>query len=71
MALSADGNHDAALTQVQRMVEVEAVDRRARNVVFAPIASLCAIPGPFSGLNFPPRALTLIWRALKEQRRTT
>jgi hypothetical protein len=66
LALRADSRHDESLTVVQRMIEVEASDRRARNLVFAPIAPLCAAAGPFSGLTFPPRALTLIWRALKE-----
>ena len=66
LALRADGRHDQSLTLVQQMVELEASDRRARNLVFAPIAPLCAVAGPFSGLAFPPRALTLIWKALKE-----
>ena len=65
-ALRADSRHDESLTVVQRMIEVEATDRRARNLVFAPIAPLCAVAGPFSGLSFPPRALTLVWKALKE-----
>ena len=65
-ALGADSRHDESLTVVQHMVELEAGDRRARNLVFAPIAPLCMLAGPFSGLSFPPRALTLIWKALKE-----
>ena len=67
MALTADGGHDAGLTRVQRLVETEADDRRARNMVFAPIAPLCAAPGPFSRLTFPPRALALIWKTVKEE----
>jgi hypothetical protein len=66
MALSADFGHDEGLTRVQHMVEAEANDRSARNQAFSPIAPLCAAPGPFSGLWFPPRTLALIWRALKE-----
>jgi hypothetical protein len=65
LALSADGGHDAGLTQVQQLVEAEASDRRARNMTFAPIAPLCAPPGPFSGIAFPPRTLSLIWKALR------
>jgi hypothetical protein len=64
-ALGADRDHDAGLTAVQYMVETEASDRRARNVVFAPIAPLCGASGPFRALSFPPRALSLIWKALK------
>ncbi|HEY1425238.1 MAG TPA: hypothetical protein VGF50_01075 [Caulobacteraceae bacterium] len=65
-ALRADSRHDESLSVVQSMIEVEATDRRARNLVFSPVAPLCAIAGPFSGLSFPPRALTLVWKALKE-----
>jgi hypothetical protein len=65
LALSADGGHDSGLTRVQQVVEAEAADRRTRNFVFSPIAPLCAVAGPFSGLNFPPRTLSLIWKALK------
>jgi hypothetical protein len=67
LALSADGGHDDGLNRVQLMVEAEAGDRQARNFAFAPIAPLCAPPGPFTGLSFPPRALTLIWRAVKQE----
>jgi hypothetical protein len=66
MALRSDSRHDESLSAVQEMVETEAGDRRARNLVFSPIAPLCGVPGPFSGLSFPPRALTLIWKALKQ-----
>lgn len=65
-ALTADGGHDAGLSSVQRLVEVEADDRRARNMALSPVAPLCAAPGPFSGLLFPPRTLSLLWKALKE-----
>ncbi len=65
LALTADGGHDEGLTRVQRLVEVEAADRQARNLTFAPIAPLCAPPTGFSGLSFPPRTLAFAWRALK------
>ncbi|MFI4935332.1 MAG: hypothetical protein ACHP7N_11980 [Caulobacterales bacterium] len=67
LALSADSGHDAGLTRVQNMVEAEADDRRARNMALSPIAPLCVPAGPFSGLNFPPRTLALIWKALKDE----
>ena len=66
-ALNADSRHDESLTAVQYMVETEAADRRARNLVFAPIAPLCGASGPFCALTFPPRALWLIWKALKDE----
>jgi len=66
-ALSADHGHDVGLSSVQRLVEAEAADRRTRNLVLAPIAPLCAAPGPFTGLHFPPRTLSLIWKTLKAE----
>jgi hypothetical protein len=66
-ALGADGAHDEGLTAVQFMLETEASDRRARNLVFAPIAPLCGAPGPFRTLAFPARALSLIWKALRDE----
>jgi hypothetical protein len=63
--LAADGPHDISLTRVQHLLEIESVDRNARNIVLGPIAPLCAAPGAFSGLTFPPRTLPLIWQALK------
>jgi len=66
-ALGADGDHDEGLTSVQYMLETEASDRRARNVAFAPIAPLCGASGPFCTLSFPPRTLSLIWKALKAE----
>ena len=65
--LAADGPHDLGLTRVQHLLEIESVDRNARNIVLGPIAPLCAASGPFSGLIFPPRTLPLIWRALKSE----
>src|SRR5215469_11837368 len=65
LALSADGGHDAGLTRVHHLVEAEAIDRRARNMAFAPIAPMCSPPGPFSGFRFPPRTLSMIWKALR------
>ncbi|MBV9995227.1 MAG: hypothetical protein JO127_08435 [Caulobacteraceae bacterium] len=67
LALSADGGRDGGLSKVQRMVECEASERRARNLTFAPVAPLCAPPSAFGGLRFPPRTLSLIWNALKAE----
>jgi hypothetical protein len=67
LALQADGGHDDGLSRVQQMIEVEASDRTARNLTFAPVAPLCADPALLRGLAFPPRTLALIWRALKEE----
>jgi len=66
-ALGADGPHDAGLTRVQQLLEIEWADRIARNTTFAPIAPLCAVAGPLAGLSFPPRTLALIWKALKQE----
>lgn len=64
-ALGSDRRLDPGLARVRSLVEAEADDRRARNLVFAPIAPLCAPPGPFRGIVFPPRTLGLLWKALK------
>ena len=66
-ALAADGPHDASLTRVQHLLEVETADRNARNTSLAPIAALCTPPGPFSGVRFPPRTLALLWKTLKAE----
>jgi hypothetical protein len=67
LALTADEGHDEGLSRVQAMIEAEASDRVARNMAFAPIAPLCVDPGPFTGLCFPPRTLSLMWKALKQE----
>src|ERR1700761_6041178 len=67
LTLAADGPHDDSLTRVQQLLEIETGDRNARNTAFAPIAPLCAAPGPFSGPWFPARTLTLIWKTLKQE----
>jgi hypothetical protein len=65
LALSATDGNDEGLARVLKMVEVEAADRQARNLVFAPIAPLCSPPTPFRELSFPPRTLGLLWKGLK------
>jgi len=67
LTLAADGPHDDSLTRVQQLLEIETGDRNARNTAFAPIAPLCAAPGPCSGPWFPARTLTLIWKTLKQE----
>lgn len=64
-ALGSERGLDPGLSRVRNLVEAEADDRRARNLVFAPIAPLCVPPGPFRALVFPPRTLGLLWKALK------
>src|SRR5512135_311270 len=65
LALSAGVGHDERLARVQRLVEAEAADRRARNLALEPVAPLCAAAGPMTALSFPARTLSLIWSALK------
>src|SRR5436190_23499616 len=62
LALS-DRALDPGLAAVKSIVETEAADRRVRNTVLAPIAPLCA-PNAAGGIRFPPRTLSLIWKAL-------
>lgn len=59
---------DPALADVRRLVENEAADRRLRNAVLSPVIPFFrAGPRPAHGLSFPPRALSMIWRGLKEE----
>jgi hypothetical protein len=57
---------DSALADVRRLVEVEARDRRLRNVVLQPIVPMCVGDGGNGHhTTFPARALGCIWRGLK------
>lgn len=57
---------DPALSSVRRLVEVEAADRRLRNIVLGPIAPLCVGDGRDEHrLRFPAAALGAIWRGLR------
>lgn len=62
----ADIGDDGLLTTVRDLVESEARDRHLRDIIFAPIAPLCAAPAqPGVELSFPPTALASLWRGLK------
>jgi len=58
---------ESALGGVKQLVETEAADRTLRNTVLQPIAPMCVAGGddPHS-LTFPSRALSLLWRGLKD-----
>lgn len=64
MALQADPA--GSLNAVRMMVEAESRDRMMRNVVLAPIAPLCVDKFSDGRFAFPARALTLIWRGLRD-----
>jgi hypothetical protein len=62
-----DSGGDSALAGVRRLVEVEAKDRRLRNAVLAPIAPMFVGDGASARhLVFPGRALSSLWRGLKD-----
>ncbi|HEY3695566.1 hypothetical protein [Phenylobacterium sp.] len=62
----ADTGGDVGLSEVRRLVEAEAQDRRLRNGVLQPVAGLFAGDGRLAErMTFPARALALIWRGLK------
>lgn len=58
---------DSGLAAVRLLVETEARDRQLRNAVLYPIAPLCVGDGRTERLTFPSRALTLVWRGLRDQ----
>lgn len=61
----ADSGYDPAMADVRQLVEVEARNRRLRNLVLQPVAALCSgvQPGEMA-LKYPHRVLVLIWRGL-------
>ena len=60
--------HDV-MRMIHGMVAAEALDRRARNAVFRPVAPLCSRPGGrLGGVTFPLGALVGVWRGLKIDR---
>jgi hypothetical protein len=56
---------ESPLGPVKLMVAAEAADRTLRNLTFQPIAPMCVVGGDPADITFPPRVLSLIWRALK------
>ena len=58
---------ESPLGRVKLVVETEVADRTLRNVTLQPIAPMCvAAAADPSDVTFPPRVLSLIWRALKD-----
>ena len=67
IALSADPRPSQAMAEIRDMISAEAGERRARNLVLAPVARLCPRTDPnFEHDVFPARTLSLLWRALKK-----
>jgi hypothetical protein len=65
-ALSSETRADSAMGAIRDLVSAEAGERRARNLVFGPVTSLCPRTAPaFEHETFPHRTLSMIWRALK------
>jgi predicted RNase H-like HicB family nuclease len=65
LALSEDAARGGPIAAVHQMAASEALGRRVRTVVLAPIAPLCR-PSAWGTVSFPPNTLALIWNALKE-----
>ena len=66
-ALSADNRPSGAMAEIRDLVTIEAGERRARNLVFAPVARLCPnTEPPFEYDVFPASTLRVLWRALKQ-----
>ena len=63
-----EGTEDeSSLGGVRKLVEVEIADRALRNAIFQPVVPMFnAASREPRRLTFPPRALTLMWRALCE-----
>lgn len=69
LALSSDSRIDGAMAEIRDLVDAEAVDRRARGLVFAPVSGMCvSAPPAYPRRTFPARTLALLWAALKVAR---
>ena len=64
MALTADGGRDPAFAKVKAMLVSEAMDRKLRNQVLAPLIGLCEAPTAFTHIGFPTSAIAQVWRGL-------
>jgi len=65
-AALAGARGDPALSDVRRLVDAEAEDRRLRNGILQPVAALFRTPESADALAFPARALAHIWRGLRQ-----
>ena len=61
----AEAGDEGPLGSVRRLVEAEIADRRLRGLVLQSVAPLFGDRGDGATPGFPPRALGLLWRALK------
>jgi hypothetical protein len=69
LALLSDSRIDGPMAEIRDLVDAEAVDRRARGLVFAPIAGMCVAGQPaYPRKTFPSRTPGLLWAALKVAR---
>ena len=67
-ALSSGAQSHENMRLVQQMVVAEAIDRRSRGAVFAPLVRLCpARGGSAYGPSFPLAVLVQLWNGLKEE----
>lgn len=63
----ADTADESALGGVRRLVEFEVLDRTLRNTILGPVAPMFVGAGDNPRvLTFPARALSLLWRALRQ-----
>jgi len=62
LAATPDGT---ALAGVRKLVEAEVFERTLRNTVLQAIAPMCVVNDDPRTLTFTPRALTLLWTALR------
>ena len=66
-ALASGSDRHTTMRVIHGMVAVEALDRRARNAVFRPLAPLCgASASRLRGPVFPAAGLAGVWRGLKQ-----
>ena len=67
-ALASGDQRNEAMRLIYGMVNSEALNRRTRAAVFAPLMPLCTVrPEGAVGMFFPPSVPAHLWRALRDQ----
>lgn len=70
LALSAETRSDGPMAAIRDLVSLEAGERRARSMVFAPFVAMCMDGEPsYPRKTFPGATLSRLWKALKVSRR--
>lgn len=65
LALAGEAGGAGPMGEIAGLVSAEALERRARGLVFAPLAPMCAGNAGGARKSFPPQTLAELWAALR------